>query len=210
MIGGPEIGTSGYWDKIYSGVSNAEPGAPGFDRLTPVHEEIRRLEKIVPMDKVLDVGAGWGDFARQLQEGGYLVTALDFSMEAARRSRFKPYIVADAANTGLPAKSFDLITCLQAVEYMLDMAAFFREAARLARTLIFTVTHGEHETCSQLRIYTEESLVAWFAEEARDFDLPEVERIDIKRVGPMLMTTIHWRVFSVASTEHAKPSAERF
>lgn len=134
-----EMSTVEYWELIYKGKSNAQPGGSVSDRFAQVMEFFRERP-----ETVLEVGAGYATFAKRLRSTyrEKAVSALDFSPEAAERSGFKPYHVADACNTGLPSKSFDTIVCCQTMGYLADPDAFMREMSRIGKRLLLTVSNG--------------------------------------------------------------------
>jgi len=82
--------------------------------------------------RVADLGCGTGTLSLLLaQEGGHLVTGVDFSPEMIRRAREKgaqthprpDFVVADAADPPLPAGSFDVVLSRHVLWAMPDPAA---------------------------------------------------------------------------------------
>jgi len=90
--------------------------------------------------KLVDLGTGVGQFARDFARRGVEVTAVDASetlIEAARRQSEKQdvrmdYVVAEAERTGLPAKSFDVVSAAEAWEWF-DRPKTIREVKRLLK-----------------------------------------------------------------------------
>lgn len=142
-----EMSTVEYWEQIYQGKSKAQPGGHEADRFARVME----LFKPGP-ERVLEIAAGYAALAKRIRNKypEKLVSALDFAPEAAKRSGFQPYHIADAENTGLPSDSFDTIVCCQGMGYMASPEAFLKEASRLAfpvsgpsfGRLVLTVSDG--------------------------------------------------------------------
>jgi len=90
--------------------------------------------------KLVDLGTGVGQCARDFARRGLEVTAVDASetlVEAARaQSELEDlrmvYKVAEAERTGLPAKSFDVVTAAEAWEWF-DRPKTIREVKRLLK-----------------------------------------------------------------------------
>lgn len=90
--------------------------------------------------KLVDLGTGVGQFARDFARRGVEVTAVDASealIKAAKAQGEKEdlrmeYVVADAERTGLPAKSFDVVSAAEAWEWF-DRPKAIREVKRLLK-----------------------------------------------------------------------------
>lgn len=148
-----KISSKEYWNAVYSGAVNAEPGG---------HESMRfgAVMEYLEGHLILDVGAGYAVLCKAIQQKfpSKLCFALDFSEEAKRRSGFDNYSVCSCYKIPFSEKNFDMVIACQVMEYLDDNDLFLREAQRVGKIIIVTVPEGVHKTCSQLRVYTEESL----------------------------------------------------
>jgi len=108
----------------------------GFpDRL---FDQIFETKLIAPSDRVLDLGTGTGSLARGLALRGCAVTGLDRStnlMDEAKRLDREAgvetaYVTASAEETGLPDRSFDIVTAGQCWHWF-DRTRAAAEARRL-------------------------------------------------------------------------------
>lgn len=145
-----QISEANYWDQIYSGQLNKEPGGQcSFDRYKPIMDNIGGSRTII------DVGAGYGNLVKRIMKEHQTceVWGCDFSVEASKRSGLKNYVVCPANNIPFPNKFFDLSICSQTLEYINDNKAVIKELKRISNRAILTVTAGKHQTCSQLREY---------------------------------------------------------
>jgi SAM-dependent methyltransferase len=97
------------------------------------------LRKLAPAkgSRVLDLSCGRGYFlqAAHSVDPSLRLTGVDFSPVAVKtaqaRNPFAKVLVADAMRTGLPSGSFDLVTCLGALEHYSDPPKGLREIHRL-------------------------------------------------------------------------------
>jgi len=111
-------------------------------------EAVRQLAELVaaeaqvaPGQSVCDIGCGYGATARLLaQEHQVNVTALTispaqhaFAQSRANGSSNPTYLLADWLQNELPAGAFDAAIAIESSEHMPDLAAFFRQAARVLR-----------------------------------------------------------------------------
>lgn len=104
---------------------------------------------------VLDLGCGFGDFARYARErGAATVTALDVSLkmiEAARALTHDAaitYIHGSIEDHAVQPAAFDLVVCSLALHYIADYAAVVRrvfDSLRPGGLLVFSV---EHPVCT--------------------------------------------------------------
>lgn len=101
---------------------------------------------------VADVGAGTGIFSEQLARRGSTVYAVEpnADMRAVCRGRLRGYpnaacVAGDAAATGLPDGSVDIVTAAQAFHWF-DPAAFAAECARISRTGVTVIVYNMHES----------------------------------------------------------------
>lgn len=151
LLGG--ISEPSYWEDIYSGRVDAEPGG---------HEHLRydAMLPLVEGPNVVDIGAGYAGFTKQLRAAHFETTAVDFSAAAKQASGYEPYVVTDATDMPFDDGSFDTAIISCTLEYVEEDHALLAEAKRVAKTLILVVPKGKHDRCSQLREYTVESVEA--------------------------------------------------
>lgn len=87
--------------------------------------------------KVLDVACGTGILTRRLEEQGFSVTGLDFSLQSLRRLKQTAgsiaLIQADAAALPFSPASFDAVTCLGAWRHFPDPQRVLDETCRVLR-----------------------------------------------------------------------------
>lgn len=91
--------------------------------------------------KVIEVGCGRGAFAIELARQGAVVTALDFSRTAVQIGRNRAaregvtvnFIEADAQNTNLPSKEFDLVISCECMEHVPNPDAMAFELFRILK-----------------------------------------------------------------------------
>jgi ubiquinone/menaquinone biosynthesis C-methylase UbiE len=103
-------------------------------------ERLRQLGVGLPGQAVVDLGTGTGDVARALARRGCRVTGVDVSEVMLDRARGLggdagldvDYRQARAEDTGLPARSADVVVAAQCWHWF-DQPATAREAARLLR-----------------------------------------------------------------------------
>ncbi|MFP5375917.1 MAG: ubiquinone/menaquinone biosynthesis methyltransferase [Acidimicrobiia bacterium] len=85
-----------------------------------------------PGARVVDVAAGTGDLCRELGRRGLRAVGVDLSWGMlAHASTVAPLVQADALRLPLPAGSVDGVTCGFALRNLVDLEAFFAEAARV-------------------------------------------------------------------------------
>lgn len=146
MTPGPEPVGADYYDSsdYFEGRGShlTDPESPFHRyRVARVLELARPGEK----DRVVDLGCGWGTLsfalARRVQE----VVGVDFSARAVELCRARQaregqgdhlrFLQADAADTGLPGASWDLVVAADLVEHLYpdQTDAVYREAFRLLR-----------------------------------------------------------------------------
>ncbi len=83
---------------------------------------------------VLDVAAGTGDFARELERQAHCAVATDLSYGMLHAGREMPRRVqADASSMPFATGRFDGLTCGYALRNFTDLAATFDEMARVLR-----------------------------------------------------------------------------
>lgn len=83
---------------------------------------------------VADLACGTGDLCRELRRGGYRAIGVDFSRGMlANATTQAPLVQADVLRLPLADGRVDGVTCGFALRNVTDVAAFFREAARILR-----------------------------------------------------------------------------
>jgi demethylmenaquinone methyltransferase/2-methoxy-6-polyprenyl-1,4-benzoquinol methylase len=84
--------------------------------------------------RVADLACGTGDLCRELAVAGYRATGFDFSLGMLRRAEVDvPLVAADVLRLPLTDGSVDGATCGFAMRNVVDLEAFFVEAARVVR-----------------------------------------------------------------------------
>lgn len=83
---------------------------------------------------VADLACGTGDFCRELEHAGYGAVGFDFAAGMLRQARTgAPLVQADVLRLPLAEASVDGATCGFALRNVVDLRAFFVEAARVIR-----------------------------------------------------------------------------
>ncbi|MFL5496386.1 MAG: methyltransferase domain-containing protein [Gemmatimonadales bacterium] len=86
--------------------------------------------------RILDFGAGVGEFATRLASAGGLVECVEPDPEAQRQLAqrgLRGYPNLDALVAGEPNARFDLITAIEVVEHLEDPVAYLQRLARITR-----------------------------------------------------------------------------
>jgi demethylmenaquinone methyltransferase / 2-methoxy-6-polyprenyl-1,4-benzoquinol methylase len=121
-----------------------------FDAIAPRYELVNKLMtlgldtrwrrravadlRLARNSVVLDVAAGTGDFARELQRQHHRAVGTDLSYNMLHEARNVPERVqADASKLPFRGASFDGITCGYALRNFTDLQATFDEMARVLR-----------------------------------------------------------------------------
>ena len=87
---------------------------------------------LAPGDRVVDVAAGTGDLCRELERSGLRAVGVDLSWGMlGHASTAAPLVQADALRLPFPAASVHGLTCGFALRNLVDLPAFFAEAARV-------------------------------------------------------------------------------
>jgi SAM-dependent methyltransferase len=167
------------------------------------------LARVAPGERVIDLGAGTGDFAAELAAAGCRVTALDPSPVAIGRLRERhPGIDARTLEPGAPLPladgEADAVWAGEVIEHVADTADWLSEVRRVLRSggrlLLSTPYHGRVKTAAaalfaherhfdprgpHLRFYTRPAL----AELLADFGF---EQIELRTLGgpPLLRATL--------------------
>lgn len=95
-------------------------------------------------DSVLDLGCGEGLLAYKFKPYCAKLTGVDLSKDALKiASQINPeceFLYRDISNTNLPRKSFDIVYCFEALQYIKHKTPVFNEMVKLARrSVIFSV-----------------------------------------------------------------------
>jgi ubiquinone/menaquinone biosynthesis C-methylase UbiE len=100
---------------------------------TTMSEEFPRSAGI----KILDVACGTGTLTRRLEEQGFCMTGLDFSLQSLWRLKQTvdsiPLVQADAAALPFRSGSFHVVTCLGAWRHFPDPHRVLHEICRVLR-----------------------------------------------------------------------------
>ncbi len=118
---------------------------------------LRKLKRVKPEGKMLDVGCATGVFLDMAQKEGYDVTGVDVSEYACKYAKENFGIKTKQGfleEVKLKEKSFDIITLWDVLEHVQDPNKFLNEAKRLLKDdgLIFILTVNDS------------SLMGWIAE----------------------------------------------
>jgi SAM-dependent methyltransferase len=118
-----------------------------YGQVAPSYDRSRRIEpaiidaiahglRALDAHRVLELGAGTGNYTRALDAHGYSVVALERSpaMIAIGASKMRAdWIVADAGRLPLRANSVDAIVGVNVLHHLDDLAATLAECRRIAR-----------------------------------------------------------------------------
>lgn len=95
-------------------------------------QKCRLLSRYVPKGKLLDIGAGTGDFLAAAQSNGWDATGIEPSDKARRIAASKGLTLA-AHTDHLPDASFDVITMWHVLEHVPDPERQMKELKRLMK-----------------------------------------------------------------------------
>jgi SAM-dependent methyltransferase len=139
-------------DIYVDGYMFGEAGAFGLDVRAPEFQAYlrrvahRRLELIEGATgrragSLLDVGSGTGEVLLSARERGWRVQGVEPERTAATmaRDRGLPVTIASLEDSGLPERSFDVVSAFHVLEHLPDSRAFLRTLARWARPGGFVV-----------------------------------------------------------------------
>ncbi|HEX4085721.1 MAG TPA: methyltransferase domain-containing protein [Chthoniobacteraceae bacterium] len=100
---------------------------------------VAALGRIGPGARVCDIGCGYGATARMLaadfgaEVTGVTVSPAQYHYGAAQDAPRVTMVLGDWLRNPLPDAAFDVAIAIESSEHMPDIAAFFREAARVLR-----------------------------------------------------------------------------
>lgn len=101
-----------------------------------------------PPGKLLDVGAGTGDFVRAMEKKGWDVTGVEpFADHYSEASRHPAVIPARLEDAGLAPESFDVATMWMVIEHCLDPVAELKSVRKLLKPDgVFTVSTVNYDS----------------------------------------------------------------
>jgi SAM-dependent methyltransferase len=117
----------------------------GLDLSHPLFQEylahaaairMERIEQVQPVGTMLDVGCGTGEVLAVAAARGWQVTGVEPVAESASFARDRRGLAVHPTTlqeSGLPEKSFDVVTTFHVVEHMADGPGFIRTLARWVR-----------------------------------------------------------------------------
>lgn len=107
--------------------------------------EAKHLSKVLLKRPILDLGCGFGEFARAFFDKpvdmGLDINAFDL-YGAAKTGRYKNLILADARDIPLPDKMFSTVLSVSVLEHILDPDQVLKEAFRVLKPngkIVFTL-----------------------------------------------------------------------
>lgn len=115
----------------------------GYNRtnyLSPItiqryHELLDRFEPFRKTNKLLDVGAGCGFFLEVAKEKGWEVYGTEFSDDIVAHCREKGLEIRQGSleQVGFDSEMFDVITCIEVIEHLVDPKKTTEEMHRIVR-----------------------------------------------------------------------------
>ncbi len=101
------------------------------------YQNLAKRLAVYPGEKVLDVACGTGEWLLAAQHRGAIVKGIDLSEKAIGACREAmpeaEFMVGKAEVLPFPDQTFDLITCLGALEHFIDMDAAIAEMIRVGK-----------------------------------------------------------------------------
>lgn len=177
-----DITTPEYWNKIYLGQNdNARVDASNTKRPAATFDRFNWVAMYAEGPNVLGVASGHAHIEKRIKAAhkSWHVVASDQAEAAVDVARFEPYWIIDVMRRDLPfvcdydhtseewhltGDKWNTVIIAQALEYLADDRFFVFKCSLVSRCLIACLPLGNMEKWSQLRIYTEESARALFAE----------------------------------------------
>ena len=117
----------------------------GLDLSDPIFQEylayvagvrMRRIEQLQPAGSMLDVGCGTGEVLAVAAQRGWTVTGVEPVVESASyamKRRGLDVRPTTLEESGLPERSFDVVSAFHVLEHMVEGVAFLRTLARWVR-----------------------------------------------------------------------------
>ncbi len=146
--------------------------------------------------RILDVGCGGGLVAEPLARMGARVTGIDPGSETIAAARAHAggqgldidYRVARIEDVAAAAETFDVVTCLEVVEHIPDVAAFLARAAAAVRPggVLIVSTINRTVRSYALAIIAAEYVLGWLPRGTHDwnrFVRPDELAIYLRRAG---------------------------
>ncbi|HTZ48233.1 MAG TPA: class I SAM-dependent methyltransferase [Verrucomicrobiae bacterium] len=168
------------------------------------------LERRSGPRKLLDVGAGNGDFARFMLHRGWQVEAVEISEHSARIPEF-PVYADEFQNIPVNAPAYDAITIWAVLEHVHDPMAYFRKAAQVLKPdgrLVFLVTNF-HSMASRhlfgediprhLYFFTRETVAQYLQKNGLHLESEDNGRSIYK------MAPAHWLSYLIQTRLRGKP-----
>jgi len=96
--------------------------------------EIAEIAPHIPQyARVLEIGAGTGQQALELQHRGFVMTAIEIADSAYASARVFPVIDYDGARIPFPERSFDVVFSSNALEHVRDLGSLHAEIRRVLK-----------------------------------------------------------------------------
>jgi SAM-dependent methyltransferase len=134
----------------------------------------REVEKLPPGARILDAAVGLGQLAGRMQQRGFNVIGIDYSLDAAVHVKATlgiPVVIGDLTRLPFRDNAFDSVTTGETLEHLDDDASAVREISRVlvsggtciatvpALQVLWTASDDYYE---HRRRYTREQLTALF------------------------------------------------
>lgn len=178
-----------YWNKVYAGKNdNAKVDASNTTRPPNPFDRFSWVAKHAEGPNVLEIAAGHAHISKRVKAANtdWAVYASDQAEAAKKVANYQPYYIFSAYSIPYENKFFNTVIACQCLEYMEDLPRFFKEAARVADHLIFTVPLGEMAKWSQLYIFTEENILSML----NTWNTPDNEVLHFEKHEDLLLVKI--------------------
>ncbi len=162
------------------------------------------LEQIGDAQKLLEVGCGTGHFTRWMETLGIECCGLDLSHLMLRQARklwvHGPLAQGESSHLPFKTKAFDVVAFIACLEYMPDIVAVFREAARVARKGIIIGLMNKWSPPTLRRIVQVKMGKNPYYENAKFYSISDIKRILRDTYGDRYAiiywtTTVFGRIF---------------
>ena len=101
------------------------------------YKNLARRLAVYPGEKVLDVACGTGEWLLAAHQRGAIINGIDLSNKAIEACREGmpdgQFVVGEAEDLPFPDQTFDLITCLGALEHFIDAETALAEMFRVGK-----------------------------------------------------------------------------